>query len=154
MKEKKKLPAPTSYEATHELKSLVLVVTIVNFGQEAGITKLLKDNEAALVCILHGHGTAEAETYSRLALNDERKHVVVSVLRKEKWPEYKEAVSQRFSVSQYAKGIAYCIDISSVFGISIYKMLTNTQIFEKAKRKKAVGFFRGRRSKKEAQGKE
>ena len=61
----------------------------------------------------------------------QKKDVVFSLIREDRWPKYKEAISERFSVSKMAKGISYAIPLDSVAGVSIYKMLTNTRLFEK-----------------------
>jgi hypothetical protein len=53
------------------------------------------------------------------------------LIRADRWDVYKAQLAQRFSVSKMAKGIAYAVPVDSVAGISIYKMLTNTRLFEK-----------------------
>ncbi|MCR5348780.1 MAG: hypothetical protein K6E59_04155 [Bacilli bacterium] len=118
------------YDRTHRLRPLLFVTTIVPDGQAESILQLNYDCESALCCVCHGHGTAPAEILSILSVSP-KKDVVFSVLRLEFWEKYKDALRQRFSVSAMAKGIAYSVPLDSVAGISIYKMLSNTRLFEK-----------------------
>lgn len=118
------------YDQTHRLRQLLFVTTIVSAGQEEYITQLNTANEAALCCMCYGKGTVSAELASILAL-PLKKSVVFSVLRADRWPSYRDALTERFSISKMSKGIAYAIPLDSVAGISIYKMLSNTRMFEK-----------------------
>jgi len=115
------------YDQTHRLRPLLLVTTVVSEGQANAVVQICNDNEAALCCICHGKGTATDQTN----LHTTKKEVVFSIVRSEKWPSFKAQLEQRFSVSKMAKGISYAIPLSSVAGVSIYKMLSNTRLFEK-----------------------
>lgn len=118
------------YEQTHRLRSLLLVTTIVSEGQSEAIVAINNRHEAALVFVCFGKGTAPVEAFLAHHISSKRE-VVFSVLRAEKWPEYKEALRQRFSISKLSKGVAYAVPIDAVAGVSIYKMLSNTRLFEK-----------------------
>ena len=118
------------YEQTHRLRPLLLVTTIVPEGQSGYVIQLSNENEAAICCVCHGKGTISAEMALALSL-PMKKEVVFSLIRADRWGAYKAQLAQRFSVSKMAKGIAYAIPVDSVAGISIYKMLTNTRLFEK-----------------------
>lgn len=117
------------YEQTHRLRPLLFVTTIVSEGQSAAIVDLNTKCESALVCVCFGKGTAPAEIVAHWPSTT--KEVVFSVLRADKWAEYKAQLSQRFSISRLSKGIAYAIPLDAVGGVSIYKMLSNTRLFEK-----------------------
>ena len=115
------------YEANHRLRTLFLVTTVVSQGQADFILQISKANEAAICLVCRGTGTAPEE----IVTVAQKKDVVFSLIREDRWPKYKEALEERFAVSKIAKGIAYAIPLDSVAGVSIYKMLTNTRLFEK-----------------------
>lgn len=124
--------APLPYEQTHRLRQLLLVATIVEEGQAQSIIALNNENEVAICFTCYARGTAPSEV---LSLIGGKKDVVFSVMRADKWPIYKAQLKERFSVSKLSKGIAFCVPIDSVAGVSIYKMLSNTRLFEKPTRK-------------------
>ena len=115
------------YEANHRLRTLLLVTTVVPQGQADFIVQISRANESAICLVCRGAGTAPEE----ILTVPQKKDVVFSLIREDRWPKYKEAISERFSVSKMAKGISYAIPLDSVAGVSIYKMLTNTRLFEK-----------------------
>ena len=118
------------YESTHRLRPLYFVTTVVNENQSEYIVNLNREEEAAVCFVCHGKGTAPKEAL-QLLRQATKKEVVFSVLRADRWPSYKEKLDQRFSVSKMAKGIAYAVPMDSIAGVSIYKMLSNTRLFEK-----------------------
>lgn len=119
------------YEQTHKLRPLLFVTTIMPEGQSDYAVELNYECEAALCFVCRGQGTAPADMLSALSIGITKKDVVFSILRLDCWEKYKAAISKRFAVSRMAKGIAYSIPLDSVAGVSIYKMLSNTRLFEK-----------------------
>ncbi len=118
------------YESTHRLRPLYMVTTIVPDGQSQAIIELNNKHEAAICLTSIGHGTLPSELHTML-MPTEKRDVIFSIMRADQWPSYKEKLAARFSVSRLSKGIAYCVPIDSVAGVSIYKMLSNTRLFEK-----------------------
>ncbi|MDY6391646.1 MAG: hypothetical protein SPL80_02270 [Bacilli bacterium] len=114
------------YEETHRLRPLLFVTTIVGEGQSDAIVNLNREQECSLCLVLRGKGTAPVEI-----VNSVKKEIVFSILRADRWPAYKLKLSQRFNVSKVAKGIAFSTPLDAVAGVSIYKMLSNTRLFEK-----------------------
>lgn len=114
------------YEETHRLRPLLFVTTIVNDEQSEAIVNLNREQESSLCMVCKGKGTAPVEKIVSI-----RKEVVFSILRADRWPAYKEKLNARFNVSKVAKGIAFAVPLDAVAGVSIYKMLSNTRIFEK-----------------------
>lgn len=130
------------YEENHRLKQLGLVITVVNRGQSDAIVSLLNQSECALSLTTHGRGSAPNDVYAAFGIVSPSKHVVFGVLREEKWPEFKEALEKRFSVSNAAKGISYFVSIDALLGVSVYKMLANLQTLDSTMKK-------GKKAKKE-----
>ena len=121
-------PKFVPYEANHRLRSLFLVTTVVPQGQAEFVLQISKDNEAAICLVCRGTGTYSQEDFPAMP---QKKDVVFSLIREDRWENYKKTLEARFAVSKIAKGIAYAIPLDSVAGVSIYKMLTNTRLFEK-----------------------
>lgn len=125
----------TPYDSTHRLRRLLLVVTIVNQGQSEAIIALNQRCEGTVCFNCSGYGTATKDLVPTYAKGEYKKDVILSVLREDCWPRYKNELQQRFSISKMAKGIAYCSPIDSVAGVSIYKMLANLRVFERPMKK-------------------
>ena len=119
------------YEATHRIKQLYLVMTIVNAGQGEAVAGLCRDNEAYFSIIQYGKGTAPREFYSFSSAIAPKKEIVISILREDKWPVYRSQIKERFGISEMSKGISFAIPLDAIAGVSIYKMLSNTRQFEK-----------------------
>ena len=118
------------YEQTHRLRPLLFVTVIVPEGQAEFAVQTANANEAAFCCVCHGRGTAPEEVV-RLIGSPSKKEIVFTILRADKWPFFKKAIGERFAVSKIAKGIAYATPLDAVAGVSIYKMLSNTRLFER-----------------------
>jgi len=115
------------YEENHKLLTLCFCVTVVPENQASAIVDLLEKFEAAAAFISHGKGTATSDFYEVMGIGEAKKQIIISVIKKEKWPLYKVALEERFSISEYAKGISFIIPIDSLVGVSVYKMLANIQ---------------------------
>jgi hypothetical protein len=121
----KKQIAP--YEKTHELSKLRLFITIVNEGQASAIVKIMEHNESSTSCVILGRGTASKDIYEVLGIGEEKKQIILSVVREDKINSIKEELSYRFSLSSVAKGIGFSVVITSLIGVSLYKFLSNTK---------------------------
>ncbi len=127
-KEPKKQFVP--YDQSHRLRPLLLVTTIVPHGQDQTIIELNNQLEAAVCLTSLGKGTLPPELKTVL-MPTEKRDIIFSIMREDRWPFYREQLNARFSVSKMSKGIAWTVPIDAVAGVSIYKMLTNTRMFEK-----------------------
>ena len=121
----------TPYEASHRIRPLLFVVTIVNHGQGEAIAQLCLSNEAYFAVLHYGKGTAPKEFYAFSASAIPKKEVVISIMREEKWLVYKNQLRERFSISEMSKGLGFAVPLDAVAGVSIYKMLANIRQFEK-----------------------
>lgn len=126
------------YEENHKLHRLLFVTVVVRDGQRDAINQILFDNEAFICASFHGKGTAPSAIIEVMGTGELKKDVVMSVVKEERWPILKGELETRFNVSPLSKGIAYCCPIDSVLGVSIYKMLSNTQFSEKLSLKEKI----------------
>ncbi len=117
------------YDHSHRLRPLLLVTTIVPHGQAQSIIEINYKNEAALCLTSIGRGTIPPELKT-VWMPTERRDLVFSILREDRWPSYKQEINGRFSISKMSKGICWAVPVDSVAGVSMYKMLTNTRLFE------------------------
>lgn len=122
----KKQIAP--FEKTHELKKLKLFITIVNEGQASAVVKIMEHNESSMSCVILGRGTASKDIYEVLGIGEEKKQIVISVVKEELISQINEELNYRFSLSKIAKGIGFAISITSIVGVSLYKFLSNTKM--------------------------
>lgn len=128
----------TPYEKTHKLQRLLFVTVVVRDGQRDAINDILFDNEAFVCASFHGRGTAPSAIVEVMGIGELKKDVIMSVVKEERWPLLKEDLEKRFAVSSLSKGIAYVCPIDSVMGVSVYKMLSNTQFGEKISLKERI----------------
>ncbi len=128
MSKEEKMTPSAPYDQKHRLKKMLAVVTIVSTGQASSIVKMHFENDAAIACIAHGRGTSNSDFYEVMGRGDLKKDVIISIMREECYPEFRSQMVKRFKISQIAKGICFAIPITSVVGVSIYKMLTNSMI--------------------------
>lgn len=126
------------YEKTHKLQRLLFVTVVVHDGQRDAINSILFDNEAFLTASFHGRGTAPSAIIEVMGIGELKKDVIMSVIKEDRWPLLKKDLEKRFGVSSLSKGIAYTCPIDSVMGVSIYKMLSNTQFSEKLSLKERI----------------
>lgn len=130
--------AKVPFDQNHKLHRLLFVTVIVGANQGEAIAKILKDNEAYFCFFMHGKGTAPGSALEMLGLSDNRKSIVTSVVKEDRWPLVRSALESRFSVSSLAKGLAYAVPIDALMGISTYKMLSNTRFDELKQAKKEM----------------
>lgn len=125
----------TPYEKTHRLKVLVAVVTIVGKGQGEAIASLATKYESNISFMVGGKGTAPNNLYAILGSSGSlKKDVVLSVMKEQAYDSFRKELDARFKVSRMAKGVSFCVPLDAVAGVSVYKMLSNTRYFEKAKK--------------------
>ena len=108
-----------------QTKKLSLFITIVNKGNGDAIVKLLSQFDCALSIVHIGEGTANASISEILGFNDNRKDVVISIVRKEKIPDIKLEIESFFLSHKKNKGVAFSIPLSAVVGTNTYHLLAN-----------------------------
>ena len=126
------------YEENHKLHRLLFVTVVVRDGQRDAISEILFNNEAFICTCFHGRGTATSAMIEVMGIGELKKDVIISIVKEDRWPILKSELEARFGISALSKGIAYCCPIESVLGVSIYKMLSNTQFQEKASLKERI----------------
>ena len=114
------------FETREDLKRLHLYVIIVNHGQGDNILRILKRNKSSAQFVLMGEGTASKAVLDILAIEDNRKEIIYSIVSEDAIEDIKREIDAYFAVSKRNAGIAFTINLTSVVGVKIYKFLTQT----------------------------
>lgn len=114
------------FENRSDLKKVAFYMIIVNFGQGDNIIRLLKNNHSSAQFIQMGEGTASKQIRSILAIEENRKEIIYSLIREEYVPEIKRELEAYFAASKKNAGVAFTINLDSIVGVKIYKFLTQT----------------------------
>ncbi len=107
-------------------RKLMLLVTVVNRNKAEFYADFLQSFEVNFQTAMAAHGTAGAETMSRLGLPDSDKTVIFSVIREDMAPRALEALEEKFKSIRGGKGIAYTVPMTGTIGVAIYQFLSNT----------------------------
>ncbi len=118
---------PSSYEDTFEIQKLKMLCIIVNRHQGDYFIGKLMENNVAAAFLVYGTGTATREIYDLLGVGDTKKDIVLSLVKESDVPTIKKMISDRFSISKKAKGIAFFMEVNSLAGVLMYKYFTNTK---------------------------
>ena len=124
---KKKEPVEAkAFEDREDLKTLLLYIVIVNYGQGSNVIKLLKSNHCSMATVQVGEGTANKQIRNILAIEDDRKDIVYSFIREEYIDECKRELEAYFAASKRNAGVAFTIKLNSIIGVKMYKFLSQT----------------------------
>lgn len=128
-----------SFEQREKLYSLSALTTIVNRGQSQFYIDAYQKQGASMTMVLYGYSNPPDE-YRNILGVDTKKEILLTFAREEQMQSMLKIASDRFKISQAAKGIAFVIPLTSISGIAPYKFLSdfNKQIRESedGKRKK------------------
>ena len=114
------------FEKRPGLKKLCFYIIVVNFGQGANIIRLLKNNHSSAQFTQIGEGTASKQIRTILAIEENRKEIIYSLVREDFVPDIKRELEAYFAASKKNAGVAFTIDLDSIVGVKIYKFLTQT----------------------------
>ncbi len=108
------------------IKKLKLLVTVVDRNKGEFYLDVLSQFEVNCQLALGGLGTASSELVDLLGLNL-HKAVLFSVIREDKTAEILNCLEEKFATIKNGKGIAFCVPLSSVIGVSMYQFLSNNR---------------------------
>ena len=128
----RKSPAPVPEGQHLDSGRLQLLVTVVNKGKGESTADLLQAFEVNMQMSIRAEGTASTEMLEILGMDQNKKSVVISVIREEKVPEAMAALEQKFARVKDGKGIAFTLPMSSIIGAMIFGFLSNDRRTVKA----------------------
>lgn len=117
--------AKLAYDQSNEIKKMSLFVTIVDHGQSEAVLKICQDIGCSLQFVQMGQGTAQKQILEILGVSDNKKDVVLSIIKKENIPEIKREIEAFFAVNKRNRGIGFSIPLTSVAGIKAYQFLSD-----------------------------
>ncbi|MBR5060033.1 MAG: hypothetical protein IKX06_04590 [Clostridia bacterium] len=114
------VPAPVSSP-----EKLKLLITVVNRVKSEYYADLIQSFGANLQCFVSAQGTAGSTALENMGLSDDRKSVIISVVREDRAAELLAALEKRFESVRNGKGIAFTVPLSSVIGVLAYRFLAD-----------------------------
>lgn len=114
------------FEKNKDLKKLVLYTVIVNYGQGDNVLRIFKRNKSSAQFVATGEGTASKNVLDILAIEDNRKEIIYSVVAEDAINDIKAEIDAYFAINKRNSGIAYTISLSTVMGVALYKFLSQT----------------------------
>lgn len=118
---------PSNYEDNFVIQKLKMLCIIVDRHQGDYFINKLMENKVGAAFLVYGTGTATREIYDLLGVGDIKKDIVLSLVKESDVADIKKMISDRFSISKKAKGVAFFADVSSLAGVLLYKYFTNTK---------------------------
>lgn len=125
-----KKPKDVPFDQAHEISPLILFIIVVPQGQASSIKKLLDNFDTSTAFITSGEGTVANDHFDTVAIGN-KKNLIFTIVREDKAEALKRRLSDRFNVSRASAGVAICIRLTSVAGVSVYKFLSNTRKVKK-----------------------
>lgn len=113
------------YEDRKDLKKLSLFVTIVSQGQAGPIIKIFQDAHSSAQFVQMGTGTAGKQVMDILGITDNRKEVVLCLVKKDSIPAIKVEIEAFFAASRKNRGVGFSIPMASIIGVRMYQFLAD-----------------------------
>ena len=114
-----------SFDKTNEIKPLVAYFAIVNQGNANAVVDIFKRAGSNLCFVEMGTGTASKHVRDILGIEDNRKEIVISLIREEKLKEAVVELEAYYAASKRNKGIGFSISLTGLAGVRMYQFLTN-----------------------------
>lgn len=115
------------YEKTNKVEKLKLLCVIVNRNQGQFFVDSFLDQNVGAAFDVYGKGTAPREIYDIIGMSDNKKELVLALIKESDLEKVLKIIKTRFSVSKAAKGVAFTIPVNSMAGVVMYKFLTNNR---------------------------
>lgn len=117
----------TPFEQREKVMDLYYMLTIVPEGQEGYVKDLLFEAEvpASASFLSRAQGTAKSDVYEVLGLEDDKKRMVTSIVRKDTYLAVAPKLEAKFKTSRYSAGISVIFRLTSLYGLSAYKFFSS-----------------------------
>ncbi len=104
---------------------MMLLFTVVNRAKADFYADIIQSFEVNMQVILSARGTASTERRALLGLEDDKRSVIISVIRRDKTSEALALLEEKFKTVKKGGGIAYTVPMTSTIGVAIYQFLSN-----------------------------
>ena len=105
---------------------LKLLITIVNREKSDIFTAFLESFDINIQLVVAGQGTATTEMMRFLGYSDNKKAIIISVIREDRANAALQFLNEKFKTIKNGKGIAFTVPMTSTIGVAIYQFLSNT----------------------------
>lgn len=125
---KKKVEKKDAIESRKHLHKLYVFITIVDYHQSDQVVKILEGVGCSMSIIQVGQGTSNKKIYDILGMRDDKKGVIVSLVREDKRSDACYVLKDYLVTpgSEQNKGISFSIPVDSLIGKKLYYFLTNS----------------------------
>ena len=106
-------------------EALKLLVTVVNRQKSDYYADLIQSLGANMQCFVTAEGTAATARLGIMGLGDERKSVIVSVVKASDSDRILEILGEKFKTVRNGKGVAYTVPMTSVISVLAYRFLAD-----------------------------
>lgn len=113
------------FEERKDIKKLCAFITIVNHGQSGPVVKIFQNGGVSTQFVETGYGTAEKQVLDILGIADNRKEIVISLVKQESLLDIKTELEAFFAANKRNRGIGFSIDMTSIIGVKVYQFLAN-----------------------------
>ena len=120
---KKEVKLP--YDKTNEIKPLVAYFAIVNQGNAGAVIDIFRRAGSTASFVQRGTGTASKHVRDILGIEDNRKEIVVSIIREELLKEATVELEAFYAASKRNKGIGFSVSLTGLSGVRMYQFLAN-----------------------------
>lgn len=120
-KKDKKIP----YDQDNDIKSLVAYFTIINYGNANAIVDIFKRAGSTFQTVQIGQGTATKTVRDILGIDDDRKEIIIAIIREENVAKAKVELEAYFAASRRNNGIGFSISLTGLMGVRVYQFLAN-----------------------------
>lgn len=115
------------YEEQHEVRPLILFLVIIPSEHDRYIKKLYDEFDVSACFFTNAEGSATSDRLEKLGLPNNKKKIALALIREDKAGALKRKLNERFATSKAASGVAICIKLTSIAGVTLYKFLTNNR---------------------------
>lgn len=116
-----------AYDQEFVVKPLKCLFVIVNQYQGNYYINQFKDLGASCAFLSYGKGTATDDLKHILGIGEDKKDIVICLVRADEIDKYLDVCKERFKVSSVAKGIAFAVPVDSMISVFAYKFVSNTR---------------------------
>ena len=120
---KKEVKLP--YDKTNEIKPLVAYFAIVNQGNAGAVIDIFRRAGSTASFVQMGTGTASKHVRDILGIEDNRKEIVVSIIREELLKEATVELEAFYAASKRNRGIGFSVSLTGLSGVRMYQFLAN-----------------------------
>jgi len=128
LRRKKSTKKKTDFESKNKIEKLKVLCVIAPRTHGAFYTKAFSELDVSCCFEVYGRGMATKEIIDILGISDNKKTLVVALIKESDLEKVKNMIRNRFNVSNSSRGIAFTIPVDSMAGVIIYKFLTNTRL--------------------------